>query len=181
MSRNCSISYWEDVTISAISDTPVLISADDSIDAKAVGAWIHARSPRRTGRLIVLDARRLQPDVRFEHFEPARARFTRLRTVAPPAGGTLLLTHLEAMPLGTQTRLCGFLDRRTTIDPPMLRVVATTDRLVHARVRAGQIREELFYRLNVIHIVLSDSMTSAERQIHADVALRDRVTRSSAQ
>jgi DNA-binding NtrC family response regulator len=111
--------------------------------------------------LIVVDARRLLPDVRFERFEQARAWFAFARAADRPAGGTLLLTHLEAMPLGSQTRLCRFLDRRAMSDPPMLRVVATTDGLVHARVRSGQIREELFYRLNVIHIALHGSVMIA--------------------
>ena len=142
--------------MSAASEAPVLISSDDSIDAKALGAWIHALSPRRTGRLIVLDAHGLEPDVRFEDFEPARDRSESFRAADRLSGGTLLLTNLEAMPLGTQTKLCRFLDRRATRVPPTLRVVATTDSFVHERVQSGQIREELFYRLNVIHIVLRE-------------------------
>jgi DNA-binding NtrC family response regulator len=129
----------------------------------------------------VLDARQLQPDVQFEHFEHSDGWFAKIGAADRPAGGTLLLTNLEAMPLGTQTKLCRFLDRRAMSAPPILRVVATTDRLVHARVRFGQVREELFYRLNVIHIVLRGDMTIAERQeSHEDVTLRDLVTRSSA-
>ena len=181
MRQICASSSWDDVTMSALSDAPVLISSDDSVDARALGEWIHAQSPRRTGRLIVLDARQLQPDVRFEHFEHSDRRFAKLGAADRPPGGTLLLTNLEAMPLGTQTKLCRFLDRRAISAPPILRVVATTDRLVHERVRFGQVREELFYRLNVIHIVLRGDMTSAERQEpHEDVSLRDLVTRSSA-
>ncbi len=164
--------------MSAASDAPVLISSDDRVDAKALGAWIHALSPRRTGRLIVLNAHSLEPDVRFEDFEPAEDS-TSLRAADRLAGGTLLLTNLEAMSLGTQTRLCRFLDRRAMSVRPTLRVVATTDRLVHERVQSGQIREELFYRLNVIHIVLRDSMTIANGQeSHEDGTLRNLATRS---
>ena len=163
--------------MSAASDAPVLISSDDGVDARALGAWIHALSPRRTGRLIVLDAHRREPDVRFEDFEPPAS----LRAVNRLAGGTLMLTNLEAMPLGTQTKLCRFLDRRAIGVPQTLRVVATTDRLVHERVQAGQIREELFYRLNVIHIVLRESMTSTQRQeTHRDMTLGNLVARSGA-
>ena len=177
MRQICSSSCWDDVTMSAASEAPVLISSDDSVDAKALGAWIHALSPRRTGRLIVLDAHGLEPDVRFEDFEPARDRSENFRAADRLSGGTLLLTNLEAMPLGTQTKLCRFLDRRAISVPPTLRVVATTDRLVHERVRSGQIREELFYRLNVIHIVLRESMTIAQRQeTHGDMTLRNLVT-----
>jgi two-component system response regulator AtoC len=181
MRQICSSSGWDDVTMSAASEAPILISADDSIDAKALGAWIHALSPRRTGRLVVLDAHGLGPDVRFEDFEPARARSESFRAADRLSGGTLLLENLEAMPLGTQTKLCRFLDRRAISVPPTLRVVATTDRLVHERVQSGQIREELFYRLNVIHLVLRENGTIAQRQkTHGDMTLRNLVTWSGA-
>ena len=165
MPQNWSTSCWDDVTLSAASDAPVLISSEESVEAKALGAWIHALSPRRAEQLIVLDACRLQPDVRFEPFEHVVRRSASVRAADRLAGGgTLLLTHLEAMPLGTQTMLCRFLDRRTIGDPQTLRVIATTDHLIHARVRSGQIREELFYRLNVIHIALGRSVTATECQ-----------------
>jgi DNA-binding NtrC family response regulator len=129
----------------------------------------------------VVDAHGIEPDVRFEDFEPTLGQPARLRTTDRLEGGTLLLTNLEDMPLGTQTKLCRFLDRRATKIPPTLRVVATTDRFVHERVQSRQIREELFYRLNVIHIVLRDDMTVAPRnESHEDVTLRDLVTRSGA-
>ena len=129
----------------------------------------------------MLDAHGLEPDVRFEDFEPAPDRSASVRAAERLTGGTLLLTNIEAMPLGTQTKLCRFLDRLAIRVPPTLRVVATTDRLVHERVRSGQIREELFYRLNVIHIVLRESMTIAQRQeTHEDMTLRSLVTRSGA-
>lgn len=167
--------------MSAASDAPVLISSDDSVDAMALGAWIHALSPRRTGRLTMLDGRGLEPDVRFEDFEPPRDRSASFRAGDRLTGGTLLLTNLEAMPLGTQTRLCRFLDRRAISVPLALRVVATTDRLVHERVRSGQVREELFYRLNVIHIVLRESSPIAQHQeTHGGMALGNLVTRPGA-
>ena len=173
MRQICASSSWDYVTMSALSDAPVLISSDDSLDARALGEWIHALSPRRTGPLIVLDARQLQPDVQFEHFEHSDGGFGRLRAADRSAGGTLLLTNLETMPLGTQTKLCRFLDRRATSAPPTLRVVATTDPLVHSRVRIGQIREELFYRLNVVHIVLRVSRDDCRTPgAHEDVTLR---------
>lgn len=181
MRQICSGSCWDDVTMSAASDAPVLISSDDRVDAKALGSWIHALSPRRTGRLIVVDAQGLKPDVRFEDFAPEQGQPASLRADDRLEGGTLLMTNLEAMPLGTQTKLCRFLDRRATSVPLTLRVVATTDRFVHERVRSGQIREELFYRLNVIHIVLRDSMTTAPHlESHDDVTLPNLVARSGA-
>jgi two-component system response regulator AtoC len=163
MGQHWSNFCWDDVRMSTTSDAPVLISSSDSAEAQTIGEWIHAASLHRAGRLIVVDGRRLRPNVRFERFERPPGRFTffgptrRLIT-----GGTLLLTHLETMPFGAQTQLCRFLDRRMVGGQQTLRVIATTDQLIHSRVECGEIRAELFYRLNVIHISLPE--TTAHRQ-----------------
>lgn len=147
LQNRSSSRIWEHVELSARCDAPVLISCDERVDATAIGLWIHGRSQRQAGPFVVLDSRTLDPDVQFESVGRAQG-----------APGTLFLTHLEAMPLGTQSRLCQFLERREMRDPSMFRVVAAADRLVFARVQAGQIREDLFYRLNVIHIVFSEAL-----------------------
>ncbi len=162
MHQNCSTSrIWDDVELSAGCDAPVLISTDESVDAKAIGMWIHGRSLRRAGPFAVLDSRSLEPDVQFEAIGHAQGPLPNLGAVDSLRGGTLLLLHLEDMPLETQSRLCRFLDRRQECDPSMFRVLAATDRRAFARVQAGEIRQDLFYRLNVIHIVLGDAFAPA--------------------
>src|SRR6185436_1626190 len=59
-------SVWEEVELSAGCDTSVLISTDDILDARTIGAWIHGRSLRRDGPFLVLDSRTIDPDIRFE-------------------------------------------------------------------------------------------------------------------
>ena len=150
-------SVWEDVELSAGCDAPVLISTDDILDAKTIGTWIHGRSLRRAGPFAVLDSRTFEPDVQFEAITRAQEPLPNLGAVDSLRGGTLLLLHLEDMPLETQSRLCRFLERRQECDPSMFRVLAATDRRAFARVQAGEIRQDLFYRLNVIHIVVGDA------------------------
>ena len=154
---------WEEVELSAGCDTPVLISTDDILDARTIGSWIHGRSLRRDGPFVVLDSRTLGPDVRFEFIARAHGALPSLGAVDSLHGGTLMLLHLEEMPLETQARLSEFLERREVRDPAMFRVIAATDR-AFARVQAGAIREDLFYRLNVIHIVVG----AADNQARVD-------------
>ncbi len=156
-------SVWEDVELSAGCDTPVLISTDEILDARTIGSWIHGRSLRGDGPLVVLDSRTLDPDIRFEAIGRAQGSLPGLGTVDSVRGGTLMLLHLEEMPLETQARLCEFLERRVARDLAMFRVIAATDR-AFARVQAGEIREDLFYRLNVIHIVVG----AADNQARVD-------------
>ncbi len=159
-------SVWEDVELSAGCDAPVLISTDEILDAKTIGSWIHGRSLRRAGPLVILDSRTLDPDVQFEAIGRAQGSLPDLGAVDSLRGGTLLLLHLEKMPLATQERLCRFLESRESRDPAMFRVIAATDR-AFAHVKAGDIREDLFYRLNVIHIVVGsivDDRAGVERR-----------------
>jgi transcriptional regulator of aromatic amino acid metabolism len=144
------------VELSAGCDAPVLISTDEILDAKTIGSWIHGRSLRRAGPFVVLDSRTLDPDVQFEAIGRAQGSLPDLGAIDSLRGGTLLLLHLEKMPPETQERLCRFLERRESWDPAMFRVIAATDR-AFAHVQAGDIREDLFYRLNVIHIVVGDA------------------------
>jgi hypothetical protein len=146
-------SVWEDVELSAGCDAPVLISTDEILDAKTIGSWIHGRSLRRAGPLVVLDSRALDPDTQFEAIGRAQGSLPDLGAIDSSRGGTLLLLHLEKMPLETQERLCRFLECRDSRDPAAYRVIAATNR-AFAHVQAGDIREDLFYRLNVIHIVV---------------------------
>ena len=143
--------------MSAGCDAPVLISTDEILDAKTVGLWIHGRSLRRAGPFVVLDSRTLDPDVEFDAIARAQGPLPELGATDSSRGGTLLLLHLEKMPPDTQERLCRFLEHRRSWDPAMFRVIATTDR-AFAHVQSGDIREDLFYRLNVIHIVVGASV-----------------------
>jgi hypothetical protein len=114
----------------------------------------------------MLDSRTLDLDVLFEAIGRAQGSLLDLGAVDSLRGGTLLLLHLEKTPLATQERLCRFLESRESWDPAMFRVIAATDR-AFAHVKAGDIREDLFYRLNVIHIVVGaivDDRAEVERR-----------------
>ncbi len=171
-------SVWDEVELSAGCDTPVLISTDEILDATTIGSWIHGRSLRRAGPFVVLNSRTLDPDVQFEAIGRAQGSLPNLGAVDSSCGGTLLLLHLEEMPLETQERLCRYLERRESWDPATFRVIAASDR-AFARVRAGEIREDLFYRLNVIHIVVGtvvDDRAGVERRAPQSVDRRGPTT-----
>jgi transcriptional regulator with PAS, ATPase and Fis domain len=74
-------------------------------------------------------------------------------------GGTLLLDELGEMPIGTQAKLLRVLEERKlrrlggrTEQDVDVRVLAATNRNPEEAVAAGQLRSDLFYRLNVFHI-----------------------------
>ena len=76
-------------------------------------------------------------------------------------GGTVFLDEIGEMAAGLQAKLLRFLEEKTfkrvggTVDNQVdVRVIAATNRKLDEEVRAGRFREDLFYRLNVLPIVL---------------------------
>ena len=76
-------------------------------------------------------------------------------------GGTFFLDEIGDMPLGLQSKLLGFLETRTfrRVGGGMelesdVRVIAATNKNLKEEVEAGRFRSDLYYRLNVIEIVL---------------------------
>lgn len=74
-------------------------------------------------------------------------------------GGTVFLDEIGELPMAMQTKLLTFLDDRkfkrigaledTAVD---VRIIAATNRNLEEAIKAGQFREDLFYRLNVMQI-----------------------------
>jgi transcriptional regulator with PAS, ATPase and Fis domain len=84
-------------------------------------------------------------------------------------GGTLFLDEISELDMGFQAKLLRALQERevralgaTKPDKIDVRVVAATNRDLETRMREGHFREDLFYRLNVIHIALPPLRTRAE-------------------
>lgn len=124
-------------------------------------------SSRRNGPFISINCAAI-PDqlLESELFGHEKGAFTgavtrRIGKFEEANGGTLLLDEIGEMELRLQAKLLRALQERqvdrvgatrpVSID---IRVIATTNRDLEREVKAGRFREDLFYRLNVINIVL---------------------------
>jgi transcriptional regulator with PAS, ATPase and Fis domain len=86
---------------------------------------------------------------------------TRIGRFQAANGGTLLLDEIGEMPLPLQVKLLRALQERTVIkvgenkpEPVDIRIVAATNKDLEEEMKAGRFREDLFYRVNVVHLHL---------------------------
>jgi two-component system nitrogen regulation response regulator GlnG len=149
------------------SDVSVLITGETGSGKEVVARVLHQHSPRASGPFVALNTAAIPAELlESELFGHERGSFTgahsrREGRFEEAAGGTLFLDEIGDMPLALQTRLLRVLaegDFYRVGGRDLLRadvrVIAATHQNLDAKVRDGSFREDLYHRLNVIHIAL---------------------------
>src|SRR5258705_1922072 len=145
----------------------VLIEGESGTGKELVARAIHDLSPRRGKPFIAVNAAGL-PETLLESelFGHEKGAFTgaaerRLGRFELANGGTIFPDEVRESPPSTQVKLLRVLEDRTFfrvggVQPIKLdvRVIAATNRSLKESVSIGQFRDDLFYRLNVLHIYL---------------------------
>jgi len=159
-------SVLEDVDCAAASDAKVLVTGESGVGKEVVAQLIHQRSRRSAAKLIAINCAGV-PDslLASELFGHMRGSFTDAHRdkqgwLEQAHRGTIFMDEVGEMSPQMQAALLRFLEngeiqrvgsvqRAAVVD---VRVIAATNRRLIDRVAANEFREDLFYRLNVIHI-----------------------------
>ncbi len=150
------------------TDSTVLITGESGTGKGVLARLIHARSPRAGGPFIEANCPVYAPGVlQSELFGHEAGAFTsamrqKKGRIELARGGTLFLDEVGELSQEIQVLLLRFLQEHRfervggeeTIEADV-RVVAATNRDLHAAMRAGSFRSDLFYRLNVVPIPLA--------------------------
>jgi NtrC-family two-component system response regulator AlgB len=151
----------------ASSDVTVLLTGESGTGKNVLAAAIHDWSPRRQGPFLKIACTTLSDHLlESELFGHVKGAFTGAWKDKPgrleaAAGGTVFLDEVGDLPAELQAKLLRFLEEHRfervggsetiTVDA---RIIAATNRDLEADVRAGRFREDLFFRLNVVAIML---------------------------
>ncbi|HEY3127998.1 MAG TPA: sigma-54 dependent transcriptional regulator [Acidobacteriota bacterium] len=155
--------------IDMVADTnaTVLITGESGTGKELVARAIHDSSPRRKNSFVALNCgaipENLLEDELFGHVRGAYtdARGSRIGRFEQANGGTLFLDEIGNMPLSLQVKLLRVLeekqfeklgsDETVKVD---VRIVTATNSELREKVKRGEFRDDLFYRLHVVPIHL---------------------------
>ncbi len=151
----------------APSKAAILITGESGTGKELVARAVHTLSPRASGPFVAINCAAM-PETLMESelFGHEKGAFTgalerRAGCFELAQNGTLLLDEIGDMPIATQARLLRVLEdsrvRRLGGKSEILvdvRVIASTNKMLEDALKKGEIREDLYYRLNVFRIQL---------------------------
>jgi DNA-binding NtrC family response regulator len=151
----------------APSSASVLITGETGTGKEVLARTIHLLSPRADRPFVAINCSAIPESLmESEIFGHEKGAFTgaaerRIGCFELADGGTLLLDEIGEMPVSTQTKLLRVLEDRKvrrlgskTETPVDVRVLAATNKDPEQAVSRGQLRQDLYFRLNVFHIHL---------------------------
>ena len=149
----------------ATSMAPVLVQGESGTGKELVAVAIHACSHRSTGPFVPVNCGAIPENLlEAEFFGARKGSYTgalqdREGFFQAARGGTLFLDEIGDLPLAMQAKLLRAIQERrvrplgeTQEEPVDVRIISATHKDLAAEVQAGNFRQDLFYRLNVIEI-----------------------------
>ena len=151
----------------APTDATVLITGENGTGKDVLAREIHARSLRSAKPMVAVDAGAITETLfESELFGHVKGAFTDAHTdhvgkFEQADGGTLFLDEIGNIPLHLQAKLLRVIQNRSVVRvggsqaiPVNIRLICATNMDLPAMVREGRFREDLYYRINTVHIAL---------------------------
>jgi two-component system response regulator AtoC len=156
-------------TVAKIADfkTTVLVTGESGVGKELVARALHTRSTRKGGPFVAINCGAIPENLlESELFGHKKGAFTDASSdkrglFEEATMGTLFLDEIGELPLNLQVKMLRVLQEETIrrlgdsrdikVD---VRIVAATHRDLTAEVKAGRFREDLFYRINVLHVAI---------------------------
>ncbi len=147
----------------AASPASILVTGESGTGKELVAKFLHRNSPRKDKAFVAVNCAAIPGELlESELFGHERGAFTgavarRIGKFEEATGGTLLLDEISEMDLKLQAKLLRAIQEKEIVrvgsNTPVkidVRIVGTSNRVMEEAVKAGQFREDLFFRLNVV-------------------------------
>ena len=151
----------------APTDATVLITGENGTGKDVLAREIHAHSLRSGKPMVAVDAGAITETLfESELFGHVKGAFTdahadHVGKFEQADGGTLFLDEIGNIPLHLQAKLLRVIQNRSVVrvggsqaTPVNIRLICATNMDLEQLVREGRFREDLYYRINTVHIVL---------------------------
>ena len=151
----------------APTDATVLITGENGTGKDVLAREVHAHSLRNGKPMVAVDAGAITETLfESELFGHVKGAFTDAHAdhagkFEQADGGTLFLDEIGNIPLHLQAKLLRVIQNRSVVRvggtearPVNIRLICATNMDLEALVREGRFREDLFYRINTVHIAL---------------------------
>jgi two-component system, NtrC family, response regulator AtoC len=161
------LSIWDMVDRVAETDVPVLIRGESGVGKEGIARTLHERSPRRGKPFVKINCAALPSELlESELFGHERGAFTGATSEKPGKfeladKGTIFLDEIGEMHPALQAKLLQVLQDeeyyRVGGKRPLradARVVVATNRVLEEEIARGNFREDLYYRLNVVSVLV---------------------------
>ncbi|MBI3271373.1 MAG: sigma-54-dependent Fis family transcriptional regulator [Planctomycetes bacterium] len=161
------VDVYKTVAEASATSTTILIRGETGTGKERIAEFIHTHSPRADGPYLAINCSSLTESLlESELFGHVKGAFTgafasKKGLFEEASGGTLFLDEVGDTPLSLQAKLLRALAEHEikpvgsseviTVD---VRIIAATNKGLEAMVKSGEFREDLFYRLNVVPILL---------------------------
>jgi DNA-binding NtrC family response regulator len=137
----------QEIAFAARSDVRILVSGDSGAGKKFVAQLIHQRSQRADGPFVVLNGDEFVAGPGNESMAAPRLG----ERLIQATNGTLFIQEVERIPAHVQKELVRAVEIATGRN---VRIITTTSCDLFELVQADQFSSDLFYRLNLIHLML---------------------------
>jgi transcriptional regulator with GAF, ATPase, and Fis domain len=151
----------------AATDISILVTGETGTGKELIAREIHRRSPRKSGPFVAINCGAIPENLlESELFGHAKGAFTgasvaRQGRFQAANGGTLFLDEIGEMALPLQVKILRALQERSITrvgenrpEAVDIRIVAASNKDLEEEMKAGRFREDLYYRVNVVHLHL---------------------------
>jgi DNA-binding NtrC family response regulator len=157
----------EQILLAARTPSNVLITGESGVGKELVARAVHAEGTRHDAAFVAVNCGAIPENLlESQLFGHVRGAFTTAVQAnqglfVAASQGTLFLDEIGEMPLPLQVKLLRVIEDKSVLPvggtkptPVDTRIIASTNRDLEHEVEAGRFREDLFYRLNVVHLIV---------------------------